>query len=101
MKKIRVLFIMITFITVSFLSSLQVNAQARLCVPGTGGNGQPACQPCNPGPYNICVPETGIIETISEDLNPVHFLVGSLMLASIGYILIINGKKLKTVTKNR
>jgi len=69
----------------------------QLCEPGTGTDAAP-CVPCVRGPYKICVPNTGSLETIVE--SPVLGSLALLVPAIIGLSLINNGVVLKKSLNN-
>jgi len=75
---------------------IDVNAQSTgiICEPGTGGKTGNACVPCNPGPYGICIPDTGIIFTENETVNTA-VISGAFMVFAAGIIFIVNGNSLK------
>lgn len=79
--------ILIAIITILFsipFFSLTIQAEDVIwCLPGTGTDAV-ACQPCIPGPYNICVPDTGIFDFI---FSPAHDTSAASNLALILVIL--------------
>lgn len=64
------------------------------CDPGTGGAGEPACQPCEGGPYGICIRRTGLILNEEGNIKP-EFIVASLAVFGVGILLVLNGATLK------
>lgn len=84
------LLILITIIGI-FFSNINIQAQnVTWCLPGTGTDAVP-CQPCIPGPYNICVPDTGIFDSFFENTeNTSNIEIFAIGLLILGFILVIN-----------
>lgn len=70
--------------------------EVKWCASGTGTDAVP-CQPCVPGPYKICVPDTGLIEFIQtgdvSELGPVD--IAGVSLLGLGVLLLINSRLIK------
>lgn len=96
MKRITITFILV-FASLFTLPVMTLQAEdVKWCVAGTGTDAVP-CQPCVPGPYKICVPDTGLIEFIQtgdvSELGPVEIAGAGLL--GIGVLLFINSKLIK------
>jgi hypothetical protein len=70
-----------------FFPNQSALAQERLCQPGTGTD-TVACVPCTPGPYNICVQETGIIFNEEGEIDRTGYIaIVSIMLGGVALAL--------------
>lgn len=94
----KVIFLTVVGIMSLFIMPVQSTyaTDVKWCMSGTGTDEVP-CQPCVPGPYKICVPDTGLIEFIQtgdvSELGPVD--IAGISLLGLGVLLLINNRLIK------
>jgi hypothetical protein len=95
-KFLSIVFFSVVAVTL-FFPKQSVLAQVRLCQPGTGTD-TVACVPCTPGPYNICVQETGIIFNDEGEIDRMGYIIITLIMLG-GVAFALNGLIIKDKMK--